>query len=228
LKKIDGIEIKSKLKKNMKYNTIIWDWNGTLINDRWLAVEVMNKMLTSRKMEPLTHEKYMEVFDFPVKDYYQKVGFDFEKESFEIVGTEFIVNYNRRVLECEMQPYALDALKSFKNSSLNQFVLSARGHKELQKEFKFYKIEQFFESFSGLSDHYANGKTQLGHKLIENQNIDKRKAILIGDTVHDYEVAESLGIDCILVEGGHHSKERLLECGTQVISNLSELKNSLF
>ncbi len=212
----------------MKYNTIIWDWNGTLINDRWLAIEVMNKMLTYRKMEPLTHEKYMEVFDFPVKDYYQKVGFDFEKESFEVVGTEFIVNYNARVHECEMQPYALETLHSFKNSSLNQFVLSARGHDELQKEFKYYKIEQFFESFSGLSDHYANGKTELGHNLIENQNINKSKTVLVGDTVHDYEVAESLGIDCVLVEGGHHSRERLLECGTAVIGDLSELKNSLF
>jgi phosphoglycolate phosphatase len=210
-----------------KYNTVIWDWNGTLINDRWLAIEVMNKLLLERGIPELTTEKYLEIFDFPVKDYYQTAGFDFEKEPFEVVGTEFIVNYNARIHECEMQAHAHESLKELKNNKIKQFVLSARGHKELEKEFKHYKIEDFFESFSGLSNHYANGKTELGHQLIEKHKINKNETVLIGDTVHDYEVAESLGIDCILVEGGHHSFERLNKCGTTVIQNLSELKKLL-
>ena len=207
-----------------KYNTIIWDWNGTLINDRWLALKVMNSLLSSRNLPNLSTEKYLEIFDFPVKDYYQTAGFDFEKESFEIVGSEFIRHYNEQIHDCQMHEHAITALTSFKNKKLKQFVLSARNHSELEKEFKHYKIEKYFESFSGLSDDYANGKTELGLQLIEKQNIDISQAVLIGDTVHDFEVAQELGLDCILVEGGHHSLARLKECNAIVIPDLSHLK----
>ena len=60
-----------------KYNHIIWDWNGTLLNDRWLCVEAINQALNKRNLPMLTEGKYKDVFSFPVEDYYKKVGFDF-------------------------------------------------------------------------------------------------------------------------------------------------------
>ena len=66
-----------------KYKHIIWDWNGTLINDVWLAVEIMNSILASRNIPLISHEKHKEMFDFPIKNYYQKLGIDFNKELFE-------------------------------------------------------------------------------------------------------------------------------------------------
>jgi len=207
-----------------KYNTIIWDWNGTLINDRWLALKVMNGLLSKRDLPGLSTQKYLEIFDFPVKDYYATAGFNFETEPFEIVGSEFIKLYNNQIHECQMHEYAKTTLAHLKSKNLKQFVLSARNQSELEKEFKHYNIEQYFESFSGLSDDYANGKTKLGLQLIKQHKIDKNETVLIGDTVHDFEVAEALGIDCILVEGGHHSAERLKQCNTPVIQDLSQLE----
>ena len=69
--------------KNNSNLTVIWDWNGTLLDDGWLFVEVMNSILRSRGMNTITLEKYREIFGFPVKDYYLKLGFDLEKEPFE-------------------------------------------------------------------------------------------------------------------------------------------------
>ena len=79
-----------KLKSYGSYKGIIWDWNGTLLNDTKLAVESMNKILLKRGLPVLTVERYKHVFTFPVRDYYQSVGFDFDKEPFEIPAMEFI------------------------------------------------------------------------------------------------------------------------------------------
>ena len=70
----------------MPYKHIIWDWNGTLLDDGWLFVDVMNTILKRRKMNTITLEKYREIFGFPVKNYYIKLGFDLEKEPFEDLG----------------------------------------------------------------------------------------------------------------------------------------------
>ena len=76
----------------MKYKHIIWDWNGTLIDDRLFCIKIMNEVLKKRDMEAMTEEWFLDNFCFPVKDYYLKLGFNFEKESFDISGTEFIIS----------------------------------------------------------------------------------------------------------------------------------------
>lgn len=52
------------------------------------------------------------------------------------------------------------------------------------------------------------------------------EAILIGDTLHDWEVAVELGIDCALVPGRHCAREQLESCGGTLLSSLRDL-NSL-
>ena len=87
----------------MKYKHIIWDWNGTLLDDRWLCVEGINKGLIKRKLAPITEEKYRQVFTFPVKKYYMRLGFNFDKESFEIAGDEFIAYYGKNFHKTNLQ-----------------------------------------------------------------------------------------------------------------------------
>ena len=205
------------------FNTIIWDWNGTLLDDCWLGVAVMDSMLRNRKMPGLTMDLYREIFDFPVKDYYAKLGFDFSLEPFEKVGNEFIEKYNAQRFECKLRPYAIEVLSWLKEKRFRQFVLSARNHQYLDEEFEFHGIHHFFEHFKGLPDNWANGKISLGAALIDIQQIDKKKTLLIGDTFHDFEVARGLGIQCILLEGGHQSKNRLNQDNVLVLKGLEEV-----
>jgi len=209
------------------YKTIIWDWNGTLLDDSWLAVEVMDSMLINRAMEGLTLERYQQLFDFPVKDYYEKLGFDFNIEPFEVVGLEFIDKYNARHYECNLRQNAIDLLNRFKTSGIRQYVLSARNHEHLTEEFNYYNLHHYFEHFSGLSDSFANGKLELGQQLIKLQQIDTKTTLLIGDTLHDFEVAYALGIDCVLLEGGHQSAVRLKTSNVRVIKDLNSLINKI-
>ena len=102
--------------KTVQYRHIIWDWNGTLLDDAWLCVDVMNGMLRERNLPERTIDQYREIFDFPVMDYYLKLGFDFGKEPFEEVGLEFIVRYNKRQKETTLHPEVMQVLEHFMTS----------------------------------------------------------------------------------------------------------------
>ena len=97
-----------------QYKHIIWDWNGTLLNDGWLFVKVMNIVLKRRKMQPITLESYRKIFGFPVKDYYMKLGFDFERESFENSGLEFIKEYEKNCFKAQLYPKVIPLLNELK------------------------------------------------------------------------------------------------------------------
>ena len=209
------------------YSHIIWDWNGTLLDDAWLCVDVMNGMLNERGMPLKTIDEYMELFDFPVKDYYKKLGYDFDIEPFDEVGMEFIIRYNKRQGETRLQPGALQVLTHFASHGFAQSILSAREQNELILETTSLGVFSFFDQICGLDDHYAHGKTDIAIKLIGDLTISKEKLLFIGDTGHDAEVAGEIGIDCILIPNGHHSRERLEKLGVPLISSLIELNKLL-
>jgi len=203
--------------------SIIWDWNGTLLNDIELCIRSINVLLKNRNLTEINTETYREVFSFPVKDYYQTVGFDFEKEDFKIPAHQFIDLYNEGFNSCTLQKSAIETLTFFREKGTRQFVLSAMEHQMLEKTLKLKGITQFFEGVAGLNDHFAVSKIDLGRQLIDDFKIDTENVWLIGDTIHDYEVATELGIKCILIADGHQSKERLSQTGGIVIDELKQL-----
>jgi len=208
-----------------RYTHIIWDWNGTLLDDAWLCVEVMNGMLRERTLPLISLSTYRNIFDFPVKNYYQQLGFDFAKESFEEVGMEFMNRYNQRQHECKLYPEVKTILTFCCRQGYKQAILSAREQNELVRETIALDVNPFFEKVYGLDDHYAHGKTDVGFRLIQDLGVPKNKLIFIGDTLHDAEVAQEIGIACTLIPNGHHSEERLMTSGFPVALSLTELVN---
>ncbi len=209
----------------MKFKHIIWDYNGTLLNDVKLCVEIINEMLEARSLKTMSVEDYRRLFDFPVKDYYKRIGFDFKKESFEKVGTEFIIQYDKRSCTTELQLGAADLIKDISNAGIKQSVLSARKKEQLDEELGKFGIAHYFENIFGLDDHYAGGKTEIGKQLVEKINLPLNEILLIGDTTHDCEVAKMLGISAITVSNGHHQSQKLKKCEFRIFNNLSEARS---
>ncbi len=203
--------------------SIIWDWNGTLLNDLDLCISAINVLLGKRELPLLNRQTYKAVFSFPVKDYYKAVGFDFSKENFAIPAKEFIDLYNSKVEKCALHNPAENVFSHFKLQGTRQFVLSAMKQDMLKKTLQHNGIFHFFEGVAGLHDHYAVSKIERGNQLITKFNIQKDDTWMIGDTIHDFEVAEELGIKCILIADGHQSVERLKSTGAPVIHEISQL-----
>ena len=107
------------------YKHIIWDWNGTLLDDTWLCVEVLNGLLAKRNREPISKTTYRQNFGFPVIDFYNYLGFDTEIDSFEKISREFIDNYEARWLEeCALHAETKEILTKPSKSASN--ILKSR------------------------------------------------------------------------------------------------------
>ena len=183
----------------------------------------MNMLLHRRGLSILNLKKYKQIFTFPVKDYYEKAGFDFSIEPFEKPATEFINLYHQYLLNAGLFPCVDEILSFIKNKGLNQSVLSAMEHNSLIKSLNDNDIAGYFDEISGIDNHYAHSKLENGRDLMKRINMPGKDIMLIGDSLHDLEVAETLGIDCLLIANGHQSKERLLEKTSDVLDRLKEV-----
>ena len=88
-------------------------------------------------------------------------GFDFEKESFNISGTEFINNYMDQCSTLKLHYEATDILKFFRKKGIDQSLVSASSQKMLDEILKYHNINDYFLKILGTDNHYANGKEAL-------------------------------------------------------------------
>jgi len=202
-------------------DTIIWDWNGTLLNDTDICIETINDLLKNRNLPKLDREKYLTVFGFPVIDYYRRIGFDFSVEPFDIPAMQYINLYTQKAKECQLHNATIPVLTFFKSKGFKQLVLSASELGLLQASISYFKISHFFDDLAGLDNHHATSKTDIGKLLLKSHSIPPETACLIGDTTHDFDVAREIGCRCILVADGHQPAYKLKETGAIVVEKLS-------
>ena len=211
----------------MKYKHIVWDWNGTIVNDIDLCVDVFNTMARQIGLLPVTKAEYTARFRFPVIDFYKERGFDFQKHSYKKVGEVFIKNYNAHRFECPLNKGVPECLEFFAKRGLKQSVLSAYKQNLLNEAVANYKLGGFFENVAGLDNIYAESKTELAKALAKRLDCKPHEILMIGDTCHDKQSADAMGADCALVALGHNSFERLRAANKYAYKNFGELLNAL-
>jgi phosphoglycolate phosphatase len=194
---------------------VIWDWNGTLLNDVDCCLLAMNKMLIKRNMKTIDRKRYQDIFDFPVVDYYLKLGFDFSTDPFEVLSKEFIANYAKALQQEALFDDVHHVLETLRKQGMKQILLSAMEEGMLLDMLSRYNLLHYFDTVIGLDTIHANGKLELAQKHLVNGSFRAQESMLIGDTLHDVEVAESLGCQCVIVPQGHHSIERF--CNTRAL-----------
>ena len=205
----------------MKYKHIIWDWNGTLVNDLTLCVDLLNVSLEKRGLPLISENLYKQKFLFPIKKFYETVGFDFSKENFESTNEEFHSGYEANFKKLALQPYAVKTISSFKDLGITQSILSATTQRKLNTQVNFFEISRFFDNVVGISNTPSGyGKEFEGQELLRSVNISLKDTIIIGDSMLDFNVSKALGIDCALVSNGHNNIERLQATGSMTFSDI--------
>ena len=209
--------------KSKKYEHIIWDWNGTLLDDVWLSIKSINKVLKRYSLNEITIKSYLEMFSFPVINYYSLLGFDLNKHSFKKIGTEFISEYSKNQLLPKLHLNSKNILKKIKESKIKQSIVSAAEQNMLDVMVDHHGIVSLFNNIIGQDNHYAYGKEHKLKELIKLEKILPENVLYIGDTIHDFQISDKLNIDCILLSHGHTSYDRLLETQARVFLNLNDL-----
>ena len=196
--------------------TIIWDWNGTLLDDVAAAVAALNRMLMKRGAKAISVEHYRRRFGFPVRPFYAELGVDLERWDWD----EICEDFHRFVLEepQQVRAEASTALMLAQERGWRQCILSALRQDKLASAVEEAGLAQYFDFVFGVDNLDGESKLARGKELMKS--IGGGEVVMIGDTLHDAEVAEALGARCVLVSCGHQTRERIAAAGCAVADSL--------
>ena len=199
----------------MKYTYCIWDFNGTIFDDIGASIEAVNTLLAERGLPTLdSKEKYHEVFDFPIIDYYRRIGFDFDKEPYEVIAPIWVALYLENSKRAGLFPDVVPTIDFFAEQGIKQCVLSASELNMLTGQLKELGIYDRFEEVMGIDNIYAESKIAIAKDW--KRRHEGEKVLFIGDTTHDYDTAKVLGADCYLISAGHQPEYKLRAAGEGV------------
>ena len=215
------------MKSETGIQTVIWDWNGTLLDDVDICVSSINVMLGQRNLETLDRERYREWFGFPVIDYYRRIGIDFSTEDFSAAADEYMALYFQRLRDAGLVAGVTRLLREIAAKGMNQLIISAMRQEDVDASVFRFGIKSYFSGIYGARDHYAHGKIEHARQVFLEQGLDTDSVLLIGDTSHDAELAFALQCRCVLFSGGHFARPRLESTSFPVMDSIDELTRFL-
>ncbi len=211
----------------MQPKLLIWDFNGTILDDADLCLAIENEMLAERGMPTITKEWYLNHFSFPIRTYYEMMGYTFETESYERVSEFFMERYNARFDACPLREGVLDTLKAFRNAGIPQTLLSVTQQEDLRRQAARLGVAPFFTELLGQVDIMGHSKVERAREYITRIGVDPLDALFIGDTDHDAEAAHAVGCPCALLTNGHQSEAVLSRCGVPIYESAKALMNAV-
>ena len=186
----------------MKY--VVWDWNGTLFDDVDNCIKCMNQVLLNHELPIIKiKEEYRKKFCFPVKKYYENIGFNIQNIPYKQLAQEFINVYQPNSINYQFNDEIVALLSNIQDKGIYQIILSASKQENLLAQVNSFGVSKYFAYILGVNDIYAKSKIDIAYKWIKNNMIDSSEILMVGDTIHDYEGSREIGCQCVIYNNGH-------------------------
>ncbi len=211
----------------MRYKHIFWDFNGTIIDDVHNALSCVNDMLSRKDMQPISLTQYYDYVDTPIVNFYYRI-LPPEEVVFSEISEEYHSDYARHLCETQLALGAEELLYELKNQGLKQYIITSNYIEETVDLTKKFGVFDCFDAILGADNTLAESKIERAKSFFDANKIQRNEAIYIGDTLHDLETANALGIDCVLVAYGHQGRKLLEAHNAYTVENLEEVKSIIF
>lgn len=211
----------------MAIRHIIWDYNGTLLDDTQLGVDCDNYVFDTLGLPRIDVAAYRKHMTMPVRDFYTALGVDLGVYQYETISRLWLDRFNQHAVAVGLVPGALEAIARYQAMGFSQSILSASYEASLREQCAALGVVPYMTAIDGLGDESAQRKTDIGRAQMKKLGLAGGETVLVGDMVADSELAQALGTACVLVPWGHNDDVRLEKTGRAVAHSFSELDTIL-
>ncbi|MFG2722643.1 HAD family hydrolase [Streptomyces sp. NPDC048416] len=207
---------------------LVWDWNGTLLDDIATVIEATNAAFAHIGLEPITLERYRDLYCVPIPLFYQRLmGRLPTDDEWLVMDAAFHEQYWARADSCGLTAGAAELLAARWTAGLSQSLLSMAPHEHLVPIVRRHGITEHFLRVDGRTgpSHGSKAEHMVRHLTAlraADPEISGERIVVIGDAVDDAVAAAAVGARAVLFTGGSHSRAGLAVAGVPVVDTLTE------
>lgn len=200
---------------------IVWDWNGTLLDDLDLVVRSVSASIQRLGHPPITADDYRDHYTRPVRRFYDSLfGREIGDMEWSDLNKTFHELYYAGVDEAALTRDAVSTLDRAAGNGWGQSLLSMSTESHLIPAVRAHGVDRYFRLISGLRE--ASGELKQAHLIdhLERQDVDGGEVVVVGDTPDDHFAALAVGARTVLYDGGSHHRAVLEALGPPVADSL--------
>jgi len=211
------------------YKLVIFDWDGTLMDSVDRIVYSMQASANVLSFEPPSYEQAKQIIGLSLTKAIQTLFPTANDEQVQLLTAQ----YKHQYVEVNNTPTplfdsALELLTNLKQKDKLLAVATGKGRAGLQRVWQVSGTEHFFHASRCADESISKPDPDMINSLLEELNIQKHEAVMIGDTSFDLEMAQRAGIDSIGVTYGVHDGELLSKYQPRaIVDSLAELHQLL-
>ncbi len=199
---------------------VVWDWNGTLLDDLEIVVEAVNVGVSAFGLGPLTVDSYRDHYTRPVKVFYDRLfGREVSAEEWRLLDSRFHDAYRDLLGRASLAAGAREALDLVADRG-SQSLLSMFPHAELVPLVGRHGIDSYFDRIDGLRGVPGDRKAAYLAAHLTELGVPPGDVLVVGDTPDDAAAAAHVGAPCVLYDNGSHHRAELERTGARVVASL--------
>lgn len=206
---------------------VVWDWNGTLLDDLHIVVESVNEALVPFSAGPIDADGYRDHYQRPLHRFYDVLlGRPVTEVELSRIDDDFHEAYRRRLARAGLHETARPAVEAVAAAGGSQSVLSMWWHDELVPAVRRFELEPYMARVDGNGGNAGELKAATLDRhlvwLTSQLAIERSDVVMVGDVFDDAAAAEANGIGCVLFASGSHHRHELEATGHPVVDSLTD------
>ncbi|MFB7404126.1 HAD family hydrolase [Streptomyces rubiginosohelvolus] len=199
---------------------IVWDWNGTLLDDLDHMVDAVSACQEAIGEPPVDASTYRRQHCLPGRAFHDRLcGRPVTDAEWPTITRTFAEHMAAR--KPPLRAGATRLLESVSRRKHTQSLLSLTDDPQLRREVEQTGLTNVFERIDGRHEQGTPKSEALRSHLAALGEPDRRRVVLIGDTTDDAEAARTCGVRAVLHTGGFEPLEKLRTAGAPVVDSLT-------
>lgn len=195
---------------NKRFDLIIFDWDGTLINTiDWIVHCFQQAAMLCQLEVPDTHAVKDVIglsIDNAVSRLFQEADADARQRFIRQYGQIF---FTKELSRTDLFGGVFDMLSRLKDSDYKLAVATGKGRKGLQKALAQTGTEHLFDITRCADETASKPDPLMLREIIDYLDIPAERSLMVGDSVHDLQMARNAGIASAAVACGAHGPDVL-------------------
>ncbi|KIH96892.1 phosphatase [Streptomonospora alba] len=199
---------------------IVWDWNGTLLDDNHANMAALNRVCAEFGREPVELDFWRTFFRRPLLGCYEDLlGRRLTEQEWARLNRLYDDHYTAMLPSCGLAEGVPDVLLDWHAYGGSQSLLSMAAHDQLVSLISDRALGDHFTRVDGRRFDTPDGsKARHLAAHLDELDVDPAAVALVGDIDDDGRAATEAGAQAVLVASGLMSRERLEATGHPVVA----------
>ena len=188
----------------MSYELVIFDWDGTLMDSTGVIAASLQDACRDIGIAVPSERDARYVIGLGLADSFNHVAPGLDEDGQRRLADRYRHHFLAREREMPLYEGVPEMLADLHGRGRRLAVATGKARRGLDRVLDLTGLRPWFEATRCADEGFAKPHPDMLLMLMDMTGVDPRRAVMVGDTTHDLELAANAGVDAVAVSYGAH------------------------